>query len=888
MSDTTYFPNTALVQSGDLFKIMELRYSHSIYDEDGYYNVKKPVSNSLELIRWYRNCEIYFWKLATVEKDNLLSNEIDLCEFREELEKLKIDPEVFLNFGITEYSKDCLILYNELQLKKYRQLVQSKKDEIEFKEWLRDIYPVRDELQSIAKQTQRFNLSSDYQVMLEGLHEFLKNTESTYCLAFDVEVKVDQFKDNCSTKWLDRAKTLKLIIEDTLERFFLQQNDVLRAYVKFEDDGIYGYRFHTIVFLSSITLTEQAWLANFNERLQNLLAKRARIKTLLESDYLKPLSKIKDHRGMPEQVLSNKRIREIEKEFETDIESFYQISFQLINWNSRLRDLQPDLRFEIGVSSTTEDMRLLEYWALKYLFMSNHYIYFNPHNAELQPSVKCFTNQVVTLKHRVVNLQVPLKLAKDTKPRVINRATKPKLPNDQATKSNEKAVLPQRRSGDSVDAFYNAERDFTNNMPLASVTMPKPKPKFEKQEVEKTIKIDVGAPSDDLVEDSSTLYTMQDFIDYIFDEKKKSIYKAEIKNKPRVSWAEIFYKNSIRDAELLEFLIKFERFIDTLLHSENPFFSAKLQHGCSPEGLSSVGGQYLRLFYNFHTQQIKSKLEATNIESDYWNLVIKPFEYHFVAETYPDISQVKMHKAQIQTLNDLMKNARVLAKQYEKKMQAHLQYLKYADAKLWQKAFDQERIMMRYQFNLPYPSNGKKGIRRVFNSFKSRLSGDGRSFHDVRHISLCLKKNQSESLDVVLLFDNAQGAEDQKWLSQHVKELWGKAVNAEMRKQDIKVDPYDSENIIRCVDLIPKHEQLAVKYLYIRNCEVAIEKSVISHLIPYFISQAIFLQDVSSNPIYKLTMSQYLTSLFDKKTSERKNVSTTLVKPSKPKKLIAD
>lgn len=888
MSDTTFFPNAALVQSGDLFKIMELRYSHSIYDEDGYYNVKQPVSNSLELIRWYRNCEIYFRKLATVEKDNLLSNEIDYSELREELEKLNIDPEVFLNFGITEYSKDCLILYNELQLKKYRQLAQIKKDETDFNKWLGDIYPVRDELQSIAKQTQRFNLSSDSQVMLEGLHEFLKNIESTYCLAFDIEIKVDQFKDNCSTKWFDRAKTLKLIIEDALESFFLQQTNVLRAYVKFEDDGIYGYRFHTIVFLSSIILTEQAWLANFNERLQNLLANRTRIKNHLESDYLKSLSKIKDHRAIPEQALSNKRIREIEEELETDIESFYHISFDLINWNSRLRDLKLDLRFEIDVSSTTDDMRLLEYWVLKYLFISNHYISFNPYNEGLQPSVKCFTNQALTLKHSAITLQAPLRLAKDTRPRVISRATKPKLPNNQVTKTNERAVLSQRRSSDSVEAFYNAERDFTNNMPLASVTTLKLKPKFEKQEVEKTIKIDVGAPSDDLVENPSTLYKMQDFIDYIFDEKKKCIGKAEINNKPRVSWAEIFYKNTIRDAELLEFLIKFEKFIDTLLYSKNPFFTVKPQQNCSPEGLSSVGEQYLTLFYNFHTQQIKSKLEATNIESDYWNLVIKPFEYHFVAGTHGDISQIKMHKEQIQTLNDLMKNARVLAKQYEKKMKAHLQYFKYADAKLWQKAFDQERILMRYKFSLPYSLNEKTGITSVFNSFKSRLSGDGRSFHDVRHILLCRKNNQRESLDVVLLFDNAQGVEDQKWLSQHIKELWGKTVNAEMRKQNVQVNPYDLENLIRCVDLIPEHEQLAVKYLYIRNCKVAIEKSVISHLIPYFISQAIFLQDVSSSPIYKLSTSRYLTNLFVKKSNEKKDVSTGTVKPSKPKKLIAE
>jgi hypothetical protein len=60
MSNTTYLSNSSLVQNGDLFKIMELRYSHSIFDKNGCFNSISPISNSLELIRWYRNCEDFF------------------------------------------------------------------------------------------------------------------------------------------------------------------------------------------------------------------------------------------------------------------------------------------------------------------------------------------------------------------------------------------------------------------------------------------------------------------------------------------------------------------------------------------------------------------------------------------------------------------------------------------------------------------------------------------------------------------------------------------------------------------------------------------------------------------------------------------------------------
>ena len=78
------------------------------------------------------------------------------------------------------------------------------------------------------------------------------------------------------------------------------------------------------------------------------------------------------------------------------------------------------------------------------------------------------------------------------------------------------------------------------------------------------------------------------------------------------------------------------------------------------------------------------------------------------------------------------------------------------------------------------------------------------------------------------------------------------------------------EDLAHSISLISKHEQLAEKYLFVKNSKMASDKLVISDLIPFFISQAIFLQDSTSDSTFKLSMSHDLKSLFVKKESVNK------------------
>ncbi len=316
MSEITFSSNADFVESGDLFKIMELRYSQSIYDDDGCYPAKQPVSNSLELIRWYRNCEVFLSQLSAEEKKCAPLGDNDYEAFEAELRGLVIDPDVFSNFGITEHNRACQEIYDVFKLKEFRALTlhSSLPTEEKLQDLLEGGCKLREKLKSSAWLQHRFNLSNDHQGLLSDLHEFLKITESTYCLAFDIEVTADQFHDNCSVKWLDRAKPIKRLFEEALEFILTRQGELLRFYVKLEENGVYGYRFHAVVFLRSLKLTEGAWLANFREQLQQSFSDYYLLDKLLKPRYTRMLEEFRNNRDLTEKIPSEDEADKLEQE----------------------------------------------------------------------------------------------------------------------------------------------------------------------------------------------------------------------------------------------------------------------------------------------------------------------------------------------------------------------------------------------------------------------------------------------------------------------------------------------------------------------------------------------------------------------------------------------
>jgi len=540
MSNTTYLSNSSLVQSGDLFKIMELRYSHSIFDKNGCFNTISPISNSLELIRWYRNCEDFFYQLCV---EGTHPSENDFASFQAELDKLIVKDEVLGNFGITEYSQDCRQLYSNLRLREYRNLVLKKHGDNELTNWLKEVYPVRKQLKSLAKYEARFDLDVEYQSQIEDLQLFLKNAESAYFLAFDIEIEPKQFEEDVIANWRGNAVLLKPILENALNDILKVQSDTLRFCVKFEDDGIYGFRFHVVVFLQILTLTESAWLAEFNEKLQHRLSDKVLLNEWLKPLYTRKINVWRNHSDLSTLTHSEENLDEVEQYIYSNFQDYqHDITFKIINWNEQLKTLQPVLKFEIDDSFSNEDRQKLEYWGIKYLFISSKYMYFHKYHEDLHPSIVSFVYRSPTPKQKIVAISATSEIqGKDSHPSGEKKTENPKQSIRKKNQAIKEPVTQQRRTDANQTSFYNEKLDFTKNMPLADVAESKAKPKFQSKTIIKIEKLHVGAPKDEDVINLSKILTLQDFIDYVLDEKN-GIWKTEIKNKQRVSWAEIFFK----------------------------------------------------------------------------------------------------------------------------------------------------------------------------------------------------------------------------------------------------------------------------------------------------------------------------------------------------------
>ncbi|CAM4194304.1 hypothetical protein F901_00856 [Acinetobacter dispersus] len=875
MSESYFFSNFTLVENGDFFKIMETRYPHSLFDKDGNFNTTKLVSNSLELVLWLRNCETYFQQLLAED-----TPKVTVDQFIKELKELMAPKEIFENFGITEISTLCKWVYQTFELEKFK-LASSGfiKEIVGYKDldsWYESLFLQRAIIKSEVQSKRCFELDPDKQEIYDDLVTFLKGTNPYHFLALDIEVTAPALQLQSRFDWFENAEVLKLIFEKALNNICISRSDVLRYYVKLEDSGCYGQRFHTIIFLNNLTLTEQAWIHEFEQLLLGTLNQQKLIEALIIG---KNEERIKSHTHQLEVLASIDPKNNLidSKPTLINYENFSAIKFDLTNWNDRLLKFFPDLKFKITSQEQSSDIKRLEYWGVKYLFLSEKYIYMNHHNDSLNPTISHVVNLEIEKKYKAqASVIESIALAKDERPHLENRS-----PNQKGTNSGglvEVRVEPKRR------VEYIGFFDGSSPLPLIKGALPQEKHKFEKKEFKADPEISGQPPSSDLMI-NTPLCKFQDFLKYSFGEK---IVKIELKDKQRVKWAEIFYKHAIHDEELSNFLIDFEHLLDYLLYSKNPYFAhLPSDRNCMPKDMSVIGQQYLRLFIDFYQKQIVQKIEKIGIDSSHWKLIFDFFMNNFEERPNADILQVVMYKERINSLNNNLKNAQILVKEQKNKLRKNLLYLNYIDTNVWKRAFDQERFVMRYCFTLPLRLDNEKikNISQIFDYFKKQLSGSVRHFKSVNYISRKSHREELELLDVLFMFDNAKGAEDQKWLNTHIIDLWGKSVSANIKDKLVDIPVNELKRLARQVEFIKGHEQLDERYLHINDCKDAEAKLVSSYLIPYFISRAIFLQDVSSGKTDQLGMSRNLSNLFKIGSSDKKKESLSQKKVLKSKKI---
>lgn len=112
---------------------------------------------------------------------------------------------------------------------------------------------------------------------------------------------------------------------------------------------------------------------------------------MVEATLHKKINEWRNHRDLHELCYSKEGLDEMEQSIHSTFQNYqHDIIFKIINWNEQLRKLQSELKFEIDDSFSNEDRQKLEYWGIKYLFISSKYLYFQQHHEDLHRSIVSF------------------------------------------------------------------------------------------------------------------------------------------------------------------------------------------------------------------------------------------------------------------------------------------------------------------------------------------------------------------------------------------------------------------------------------------------------------------------------------------------------------------
>jgi hypothetical protein len=149
---------------------------------------------------------------------------------------------------------------------------------------------------------------------------------------------------------------------------------------------------------------------------------------VVEATLHKKINVWRNHSDLSTLTHSEENLDEVEQYIYSNFQDYqHDITFKIINWNEQLKTLQPVLKFEIDDSFSNEDRQKLEYWGIKYLFISSKYMYFHKYHEDLHPSIVSFVYRSPTPKQKIVAISATSEIqGKDSHPSGEKKTENPK------------------------------------------------------------------------------------------------------------------------------------------------------------------------------------------------------------------------------------------------------------------------------------------------------------------------------------------------------------------------------------------------------------------------------------------------------------------------------
>ena len=618
MSKTAPQDALSYIKSGDLFKLMSIRYPDSICNSDGSFNIHNPASISLELIQWFNQCE-FFYNALFNHSQTLDSSEAIEIFTKQELNKLQvIDPRVFpdsrfntlsdyqssklgLNFKLIALNISSEKVALSQLVEGYIGLVQSDK------------VALQDKFNKLSTQ---YHLSDEDQDAYNDLLKYINGTSHCYVFCFDIIFEqmlstLEAYKD-----WDHQLICYTYIVNKILERFFNLRNDYEQYFFKAEVHNRFDHRFHVVVILDRLQKSEKDWLENLEiflketfENIQLIEGWINALKATVNEHLKKSFADRKDY--LPEAYSGMMELNLWEPNF---INHCDQIKFKIVNWNDTLRDHGFISDFEVSKKSTVSDRSQIEYWVLKYIFWSRHFIFFENLNKFIFD-----VNQIWSAKQPVPKQFRPSPILVGKVPTV--EKTNSKLKNKNSLPSYSKVTAAP--TAPTAPAPHGRRQDSTaiktpllGNLTIAGIKNKKAtdKPKFPQKETLSVSPI-VIKPDEKNLDQLNNSITLDSFIELAKGDKHIWEINLGAFDAKRIELAEVFYKELFYpEGKLAEFITRLEIFLLTLkeekdvkiFHLDGSKFDSS--QGVDPKNLLSLGKQYLVLYDFFHRENVQSSI----------------------------------------------------------------------------------------------------------------------------------------------------------------------------------------------------------------------------------------------------------------------------------------
>lgn len=369
---------------------------------------------------------------------------------------------------------------------------------------------------------------------------------------------------------------------------------------------------------------------------------------------------------------------------------------------------------------------------------------------------------------------------------------------------------------------------------------------FKKKEVSRWPDVSGTAPPRPL---STPHCTVQDLMNYSSD--NENIWKYDQHEKRVEKLANLYFRECGMDEELRIFIVKFFIFIEGVIEGKSAkavwVKNMDADASVSKESLTLIGQRYFDLLNTYHSCNIVQKNNLSYLNEFFKFLTV--FDVVKDTSTFWEMSNfLNQHALE---LNKFMLDFRKGLIAYKDKYSKNFENLNYVNEKNFQQIFIKDRWIFRFELTTFKMHHDVRLLSKTFSDLMKRLQGDYRLSGDIKYIKFINEKFSKKYLDVLFFIEPNEKFDSMEEVIHRIQDDWIRASSYtlnEHQSKDGKILTHYAETDAKVKQLMKSEVLFNSEYLYIGMRDKTKIQAAVDLLIPYFISQAIFLPVESTLP----------------------------------------